>query len=539
MKRETAAELEFVRAGIEAAGVSYLDALAEQARFLPDTPRITLIAQDGSVLFDNEYDAGMMENHSERPEVKAAREGKTGESIRFSSTLGRQTYYRAVKLEGWPEGSPKGAPYGGSVMRIAVNMDSVTSSALALAPLTMAVVLAIFICAAIIAAKITRRIVRPLNALNLETPEENNIYDELSPLLLRIKAQNGQIKKQMAELRKKQLEFEAIADNMREGLLLLDREGRILSCNRSALKLLCIQPPAPENHSVLALRRDEPFREALEKVLAGESAECSLSAESSRLRLMASPVMDGGKLQGAAILLLDVTEREDREKLRREFSANVSHELKTPLTVISGYAELLLMGLVKPDDIPAFAGKMYREAKRLINLINDVMQLSRLDEGAAGLERKPVDLYTLALTVAEEAMPVALSRNIRVTVEGEEAVIDGFPQVLHEMAFNLVDNAIKYNRDGGEVVVSVTRDEKAVRLSVADTGCGIPPAERERVFERFYRLDKSRNTESGGTGLGLSIVKHGAQLHGAAIELDGGDTGTVICLVFPPGLLFS
>jgi two-component system phosphate regulon sensor histidine kinase PhoR len=345
----------------------------------------------------------------------------------------------------------------------------------------------------------------------------------------------------MAELRKKQLEFEAITDNMREGLLVLDKEGHILSCNGSARRLLHAHAAIAERQNVLTLRRDEPFRDALEKAQRGIPAECRLSSESSHLRLIASPVADGGTV----LLLLDVTEQEDREKLRREFSANVSHELKTPLTVISGYAELLSQGLVKPEDTAEFGGKMFLEARRLLNLINDIMQLSRLDEGAAGLEREAVSLRTLVKGVIERASPVAWARNVRLDMEtessmddvmdnkGEDAVITGIPQVLHEMVFNLVDNGIKYNRDHGRVTVSIRREGPAVCLTVADTGIGIPLSEQERVFERFYRVDKSRNSETGGTGLGLSIVKHGAQLHGAAIELASSAAGTVVRLVFP------
>jgi two-component system phosphate regulon sensor histidine kinase PhoR len=523
MKQEAAAELEFARAGIYAAGNSYLAFLFNQPAFAAGQPRLTLIGPDGAVLFDNVYDAGKMENHSDRPEFQAALAGKTGENSRFSSTLEEQTYYRSVLLN------------DGNVLRIAVIMDSISASALGLLPLTMLIVLVIFIFAVVTASKITRRIVKPINELNLETPEDNDIYDELSPLLSRIKAQKHQLEKQIAKLRKRQLEFEAITDSMREGLVLLDGEGRILLFSRSALKLLRIDSVIKEKQNVLYLRRDEPFRLAVEKVLSGAPVECLLSVESSWLRLMASPVIDGGKLQGAALLLLDVTELEERERLRREFSANVSHELKTPLTVISGYAEILSQGLVSPEDTPDFSKKIYAESQRLFNLINDVMQLSRLDEGAVNLEREQVNLYAVVNEVAERAAPVARSRNIRIVVFGEDALINGIPQLLREMVFNLVDNGIKYNKAGGELHVSVIKDKDKTRLCVADNGAGIPTAEQERVFERFYRVDKSRNTGTGGTGLGLSIVKHAAQLHGASINLESSDkTGTKISIIFPP-----
>jgi two-component system phosphate regulon sensor histidine kinase PhoR len=517
MREEASSELELARSGIAAAGTGYLDLLAASG---PGHPRLTLIAPDGTVIFDNEYDAGKMENHAGRPEIDAALSKKSGEAVRFSSTLEKRTYYRSALLD------------DGSVLRIAISVDSAAASAFAITPFVLAVAIGTFACAAIIASKITRRIVEPVNALNLEEPEENGVYDELSPLLLRIKAQNDQIHAQIEELRKTRLEFEAVTNNMKEGFLLLDREGRVLSCNQSAFRLLRARPQAAENRSVLVLRRDEPFRMALKKALRGQPSECSLSADSSRVRLLASPVADGGQTLGAALLLLDVTELEDRERLRREFSANVSHELKTPLTVISGYAEILRDGLVKPEDARDFGGKVYSEARRLLSLINDIMQLSRLDEGGENMERENVNLRSIADAAVDRAAPLARSKGVTVTVEGECAIISGVPYMLHEMAFNLLDNAIKYNSEGGSVTVSVARDDDAARLCVADTGAGIPLAERERVFERFYRLDKSRAAGSG-TGLGLSIVKHGARLHDALVEIeDNVPRGTKISLVF-------
>jgi two-component system phosphate regulon sensor histidine kinase PhoR len=554
MTEEAAVALELIRAGIEAAGdvdAQSQRGFAEDAQgiaaaqsiaaaqgiagqFLLDRLdagtagrdlRITVVGADGTVLFDNEYEAAALENHAERPEVRAAMAGRIGEQTRYSDTRKAQVYYRARQLD------------DGTVLRVAVSMDSILSSVLAQVPLTLAVTPVIFICALAIASYITRRIVKPINEINLEAPEESVVYDELSPLLIRVRSQNGQIAAQIAELRKKQLEFEAITDNMREGLLLLDREGHILSCNESARRLLRAHSVIAERQNVLTLRRDEPFRDALDKALRGVPAECRLSAESSRLWLMASPVADGGKVLGAALLLLDVTEQEDREKLRREFSANVSHELKTPLTVIAGYAELLEQGMVKPEDTAETGGKIFYETRRLINLINDIMQLSRLDEGAAGLERETVDLRVLVKRVIERASPIAWARNVRLDpaqdCAAHDCVITGIPQVLHEMVFNLVDNGIKYNREHGRVTVTVRHEGSAVSLTVADTGIGIPAAEQERVFERFYRVDKSRNSETGGTGLGLSIVKHGAQLHGAAISLESSPAGTAIRLIFP------
>jgi two-component system phosphate regulon sensor histidine kinase PhoR len=513
MKHEAAIELEYVRAGVEAAGEELLETFA-------GGPRLTLIAADGTVLFDNEMDVVNMENHSDRQEVQSAAAGNLGESIRFSSSLGKRVYYRAVKLT------------NGKILRIAVSMDSILTSAMTLVPLTLAIAAAVFIFALFMVSAVTRRIVKPLNNLNLEKPENNIVYEEFSPLLSRIREQKDQIERQIAKLRKKQIEFQAITDNMREGLLVLDREGYILSCNNSAIKLLRLSS-AIENRNVLVLRRDKPFRLALEKTLNGIPSETVLSVEDSHLRLMANPVTDGGNIQGAVLLLLDVTEQEDREKLRREFSANVSHELKTPLTVISGYAEIFSSGFFKPEEAADFGAKIYREAQRLLGLINDIMLLSRLDEGGMEPEREEAGLLSLASGTAERIRPAALARNIRIILEGEDLTISVIPHVMREVLFNLLDNAVKYNRENGEVRVSVTKNENEIRLSVADTGIGIPPAEQERVFERFYRLDKSRNGKTGGTGLGLSIVKHGAKLHGAGIEVESdGISGTKISLVF-------
>ncbi|MDR0656820.1 MAG: hypothetical protein LBG22_10940 [Treponema sp.] len=513
MKHEAALELEYVRAGVEAAGEELLETLKPG-------PRLTLIAADGTVLFDNETDARNMENHSDREEVQSAAAGSPGESIRFSGTLGKRAYYRAVKLA------------DGKILRIAVGMDSILSSAMTLVPLTLAIGATVFVCSLFTASAVTRRIVKPLNSLNLEKPENNIVYEEFSPLLSRIREQKDQIEKQIRELQKKQIEFQAITDNMREGLLVLDSEGHILSCNNSAVKLLRLSSTM-ENRNILELRRDKPFRLALEKTLNGIPLETLLSVEDSHLRLMANPVTDGGNVQGAVLLLLDVTEQEDRERLRREFSANVSHELKTPLTVISGYAEIFSSGIFKPEEAADFGAKIYREAQRLLGLINDIMMLSRLDEGGMELEREEADLLSLASGTAERIRPAAQARNIRIELEGENTAVSVIPHVLQEVLFNLLDNAVKYNRENGEVRVLVTKNRDEIRLSVADTGIGIPPAEQERVFERFYRIDKSRNGKTGGTGLGLSIVKHGAKLHGAGIEVESdGISGTKISLVF-------
>ncbi|MDR2174688.1 MAG: PAS domain-containing protein [Synergistaceae bacterium] len=549
MEQAAALESRYIGRAVERLGTGYLRSIESDGSDEPDERRfrVTLISKTGTVLYDTDGDAAEMENHLDRPEVRAALEKGSGESTRFSGTLRKRTYYRAMKLE------------DGSVLRVAGTTDSVFASMLRLTPLTLAIAAAVFFAAMGIGARVTRKIVAPINRLNLEAPEDNVAYEELDPLLFRVKRQNDRIAAQMRELRQKELEFSAITANMREGLLVLDREGCVLSCNQSALTLLKAGSGDPRGRSVLTLRRDEAFRRAVESALGSEPkkperAEASLQVGGRHLWVMANPVMDEGELQGAVLVLLDVTEREDRERLRREFSANVSHELRTPLTAISGYAEILANGVAKLEDAPRFAERIYAEAQRLIALVGDVMMLSRLDEGGGESEseefkRERVGLGEIVRSAVESLGDLARSRNISVVLDlpgkDDEITITGIRTLLVEMALNLLDNAVKYNVNGGEVRVSAGRTgaagktENAVFLTVADTGIGIPPEEQERVFERFYRVEKSRaeksrNGAAQGTGLGLSIVRHGALLHNAKIDLQSdGKSGTSITLLFP------
>jgi two-component system phosphate regulon sensor histidine kinase PhoR len=516
IKREAVVELGYLREAVELSGPEYLNSLRHSA----SDPRVSLIAKDGSVLYDSLGAASEMENHADRPEIRAAFADGAGMSTRFSETMRKQTYYHAVLLD------------DGSVLRIACTTDSVFSSLGWMILLTLAIVAAVFCATAWMSARAARRIVAPLGNLNLEIPEENAAYMELSPLLAGIKRQNDRIAEQLAEMRKKQLEFSAVSESMREGLIVLDGEARVVSCNRSALSLLHAHFTGAEN--VLELRRDEPFRRAVDTALGGAPSEAMIFAEGRHLQLMANPIADGGDIQGAVILLLDVTEREDREKLRREFSANVSHELKTPLTAISGYAEILSNGVASGEDAPRFARIIYAEAQRLIALISDILMLSNLDEGGRELAKERIDPLGMAEEAARRIGAAAEKRGIAVTVSGESAEILGIRRVLDEMLSNLLDNAVKYNVDGGRIELSVKKTPEGVALTVADTGIGIPREEQERVFERFYRAEKSRNKAAGGTGLGLSIVKHGAQLHGARIGLQSEEKrGTRITLTFP------
>jgi two-component system phosphate regulon sensor histidine kinase PhoR len=525
LKEETILDLEYARTGVELTGMEYLRSLA------PHPHRLTLIDTDGTVLFDNFEDIREMEKHLERPEVQEAIASGEGERIRYSATMEEQTWYHSVRLE------------NGKILRIAVTTHTALASAVSMIPISICIITAVFILNTIIATFITKKIVLPVNRINLEKPEDNEVYEEFSPLLRRLKEQQDVIAVQMEATRNRQAEFQAITDNMREGLLLLDREGAVLSFNKSAAVLLGSNYDTyhkknnPPFH-IFTFYREDSFRKAVEEAIAGHSAETVIKVKKRRIHLMANPVPDSGKssgeILGAVLLLLDVTEKEERENLRREFSANVSHELKTPLTSISGYSEIIASGLAKPGDCRKFGAQIYEEAKRLITLINNILQLSRLDEGGgAGLQFEKVSVREIVDAAINRILDQARERGISVSFDGEDGEIKGVPGVLEEIIFNLLENSVKYNYDGGKITIQIRKSKRELSLSVADSGIGIPGEEQERIFERFYRVDKSRG-KTPGTGLGLSIVKHGALLHKAKIKLESKEkAGTTITVIFP------
>ncbi|MDR2136277.1 MAG: PAS domain S-box protein [Treponema sp.] len=521
IKQNLVIETAYIGAGIEMSGPAYLASLSRAGiQNGGISTRITLVAPDGRVLFDTSAGAESMENHLSRREIQGALETGAGADTRFSQTMRKQTYYYASRLG------------DGTILRAAKTTDSIFMSLLRPIIVTIIIAIVIFTAAASISSRVTGKLVEPINRLNLDNPEINDTYEELSPLLTRMKKQNDMIAAQLSEQRKRQLQFTAITNNMREGLIILDQNAQILSCNRSALKLLDVHLENIENQNVLVIRRDEAFRNVVEKAAAGAAAEALLPSREGHLRIFANPVADNGTILGAVLVILDVTEQEDREKLRREFSANVSHELKTPLMAISGYAEIMAEGLAKPEDMGRFAQNIYAEAQRLITLIGDILLLSRLDEKNE-LPAETVDLLALARSALDRISGAAAERALRVYLDGEEAVVTGIRQILDEVIYNLLDNAVKYNRRDGEIRVSIKKTGGAIEFSVADTGIGIAPSEQERIFERFYRVDKSRGKAAGGTGLGLSIVKHGARLHNAAIEVrSDGATGSCFTLRF-------
>ena len=495
--------------GVELEGADYLAGLDPQNR-------VTWISGDGSVLYDSRADAGAMENHLEREEVQEALSGQVGEAERYSDTLSTRTLYVALPLS------------DGSVLRVASDQSSVVSLVVELIPSLVLVLILTIALGALLAYRLSRAIIRPILALDLSHPEDCDTYEELTPLLRRIHSQSETIQSQMEELERQRSEFTAITENMSEGFLLMDSRTNLLSCNSSALRLLDA-PQAEVGESVLHLNRTEAFRRVVDEALQGRHSEALLERGDKCYQLLANCVQREGQVVGAVLAILDVTERESREALRREFTANVSHELKTPLTSISGFAELMKAGTVPPETVPEFAGDIYREAQRLITLVEDIIHLSQLDEDLVPLERGAVDLFAVARDVVQRLTPAAERAGVALTLTGGETTVEGVRQVLDEMVANLVDNAIKYNRPGGSVAVEVTVAEGKPRLTVRDTGIGIPAAHQERVFERFYRVDKSHSKEVGCTGLGLSIVKHAAAYHNASVSLESTEgVGTTV-----------
>ena len=509
-----AIEAEHISEGMQiCGGESYLSAVQSGER-------ITWIAADGSVLYDNMADSSTMENHLQRPEVAEAFETGSGRSDRYSSTILEKNNYYALLLK------------DGTVLRVAGKQTSLAAMALMLVQPSLWIVVLVLVLCGLLAMRLARQIVRPINAINPDNPNATPTYPELQPLITRLQEQNRTIRTQLSELSTRQREFDAITENMREGFLIVDNKFSILSSKRSALRRLGIDDAQkPENlHQAVCSGK---LLDLVDNALAGTRGDEEITVGGGTWQLFANPVITAGHVTGAIIIFMDVTEREQREALRREFSANVSHELKTPLTSITGFAELMKEGMVPKEKMQEFSGDIYRESRRLIDLVDDIIQLSRLDEGTANFSKSPVDLYTLSGQVIESLRPVAQKQDITLTLSGQHAVIEGVEQLLQEMIYNLCDNAIKYNISGGSVTVSVWQNGQTVTLSVVDTGIGIPYADQSRVFERFYRVDKSHSKEVGGTGLGLSIVKHAAQYHSAKLELksDPGH-GTAIAVNF-------
>lgn len=500
---------------VEREGESYFEALDSKDL------RITWISPDGTVLYDTGSHAADMENHADREEFMEARDTGTGESARYSATLTERMLYCAKRL---PDGS---------VVRASSTQSTILTLVMGmLQPILLVLILAVAL-SALLASRLSKRIVKPLNELDLDAPLENDAYEELSPLLTRIEHQHRQIEFQLSELRRRQEEWDAVAGSMNEGIVLLNRNNVILSINNSALRLLAADRSCVGRPFLTACRRLD-IQGLLDRPDQGEKAELVTELDGREYQVNASPVMSGDGIQGTALLFFDVTEKARAEQLRREFTANVSHELKTPLHTISGSAEILKNGLVAPEDAGRFIGRIYTESQRMIALVDDIIRLSKLDEGAVDAPRETICLKAVAEDAAKRLEPQAAANHVTLTVSGDAGEISGIPPLVAELVYNLCDNAVKYNRKDGEVVVHVADAPGEAVLTVSDTGIGIPAEAQDRVFERFYRVDKSHSKEIGGTGLGLSIVKHVARMHNARLTLRStpGD-GTAITVGFP------
>lgn len=501
--------------GVSHEGIGYFDGLKASDY------RITWIGADGAVLYDDRKDSGEMENHMEREEIKEAFESGYGESQRYSDTLMERSLYAAVKLE------------DGTVLRLSVAQSSIFTLILGMAQPICVVFAVTIVLSLVLSYRLSRKIVEPLNKLDLDSPLSNDEYDEISPLLRRIESQQKQLKRQANQLQKKQDEFAAITGNMNEGLILLNPKGTVIGINAAAVKLLDMDDFCV-GKNILAVNRNGRLQEVVFKAIAGNKAEGIMEIDDRRYQIDANPIISDEAVSGAVLLIFDVTERERAEQMRREFTANVSHELKTPLHSISGYAEIMKSDMVAEKDVKPFAEKIYSEAQRMVRLVEDIINLSHLDEGAMDLKYEKVDMYDMAEAVAASLRGEAASSGVSLELVGAHVVIDAIPQLLRGIIYNLCDNGIKYNRSGGKVTLCISSEGSDNVITVKDTGIGISPEHQSRIFERFYRVDKSHSKEVGGTGLGLSIVKHAAKIHNAKIEISSAlNCGTEISVRFP------
>lgn len=487
--------------GVEGQGMTFFDGL--EAEDL----RITWIAGNGDVLYDSVSDSDAMENHLQREEIRQALSDGVGQSARYSSTLMKQYLYCAQRLS------------DGTVLRLSVSHNTIIVLLLGMLQPILIIITVALVLSFLLASQLSKRIVEPMNRLNLDEPLENEGYDELSPLLRRIYSQQQSLKNQQTTLAQKQNELDTIVSHLEEGMLLLDRDCRVITANEAALRLMDVRNRNVAGLSLLSLNRNMELQDAVNQALSGVNVTRKTTIHGRTIQVHAAAVGKEQELSGVAVVLFDITQAEQAEQSRREFTANVSHELKTPLQSISGYSELIQCGMAKPEDIQPFAKRIYDETQRLIRLVEDIINLSQLDEGGS-YETRRLDLYDTAQEVVRDLQAVAANKQVQLTLEGASAEITGIPELARGIVYNLCDNAIKYNRPGGSVSVTVSGKDKGALLTIKDTGIGIPEEEQDRIFERFYRVDKSRSKEVGGTGLGLSIVKHAALVMGAQIQLE-------------------
>lgn len=510
-------EAEYLGQAVEKEGIRFFDGFESKKN------RVTLVDMEGTVLFDSKADPGTLDNHAEREEIRKAMETGRGMSVRYSTTMTEKTVNYALRLSDY------------HIIRVSTEQYTVIAILLGIAQPLLLIVLVALILTLLLSRRVSRAIIEPLNTLDLDFPESNDTYEELTPLLRKIADQKQTIEEQLTDAYKKQQEFNLLTENMSEGFLTIDQDASLLTYNSAAAKLLDIVPPA--DGSVLVFCRTKEFRELISSALDGAKTETVMMQDERCYRLMANPVLKDGATIGAVIVILDITESEKRDTLRREFTANVSHELKTPLTSISGFAELMKEGDVSEENVVDFSESIYDEAQRLITLVNDIIKISELDGRSIPFECESVDLYELSRDIASRLGNEAAKRKISLNLIGGKAEIKGVRKILDEMLYNLCDNAIKYNRENGIVDVMVNQTEDGVNVIVRDTGIGIPSAHQDRVFERFYRVDKSHSKRVGGTGLGLAIVKHGAMYHHADIHLESEEgKGTTVTLNFHKAL---
>lgn len=516
LKNELKTEAVYIAKAYEglADPVSFLDEIEAQ------TPsRITYISPDGTVIYDSQADAGKMENHLKRPEIKDAAKNGTGISKRTSDTLRKHTYYYAIKLS------------TGSFLRVSGTIDGLIPTFMKVLPAACVISLIILLGSFLIATKLANGIISNINNIDLQHPTQKVSFNELFPLLNRIEKQNYQIKDQMTDLIEQKEKFNTITTNMNEGLILLDKESRIVFINQSCKNILGAPSMQYIGKNISLFNRSQQLQNTVEKSMKGETHSEILKLDETTIQFFGNPVIQEGSIQGAVLFVLDITEKYKAEKMRREFSANVSHELKTPLTSISGYAELMQNGMVQPQDIPQFAGKIYKEAARLISLVEDIIKISRLDEKDARTTKELVDLYEISSEIIERLLPVAERNMVTLHLEGSPVKMVAVRAMMLDLIYNLCENGIKYNRQGGKVTISISEEDQHPVIRVSDTGIGIPSKYQERIFERFYRIDKSHSKQTGGTGLGLSIVKHVVEYQGGYIEVHSTpDEGTEITI---------
>ena len=519
IQKELANEAGFLAYALENEGAGYFDSFDNKNNRLAGNNRITWIDENGTVLFDSRADVSELDNHADRDEIKTAMKEGKGMSTRYSKTLTEKTVNYAIRLS------------DGSILRVSTEQYTVVTILMGMLQPILFIMFVALILTLVLSARVSKAIIEPINKLDLEIPENNDTYEELTPLLRKIADQKETIGEQLADARKKQKEFNLITENMSEGFLVIDADANLLTYNSAALNLLEITPPA--DRSVLLFCRAKEFRGVISDVLSGIKAENTMVREERSYSLIANPVYEKESVIGAVVVILDITEREKRDMLRREFTANVSHELKTPLTSISGFAELMKAGDVLENDVTDFSKSIYDEAQRLITLVNDIIKISELDGQSIPYEKETVDLYELSKEVIGRLEKEADKKNITFHLIGGRAEIIGVHKILEEMLYNLCDNAIKYNKENGTVDVLVNQTGDGVNVIVRDTGIGIPISHQDRVFERFYRVDKSHSKKVGGTGLGLAIVKHGALYHHAKLSLESTvDVGTVVTIAF-------